>query len=87
MKAAHCLRPRTRLLSAIRAPGKPPPSSMKIIFPILLAAFLAGCAAPPQVRIASSIIGRNVLHQAKDEMFGSGDTQTTGQETDQSTGR
>lgn len=60
---------------------------MKIIFPILLAALLAGCAAPPPVRIASSIIGRNVLHQAKDEMFGSGDTQTTGQETDQSTGR
>lgn len=56
---------------------------MKQIALLLLAVFLAGCAAPPPVRIASSIIGRNVLHQAKDEMFDSDDTQAAGQDSDQ----
>jgi hypothetical protein len=60
---------------------------MKQIALVLLAVFLAGCAAPPPVRIASSIIGRNVLHQAKDEMFDSDDAQSAGQDTAQSSDR
>jgi hypothetical protein len=60
---------------------------MKQIALVLLVVFLAGCAAPPPVRIASSIIGRNVLHQAKDEMFDSDDTQSAGQDTAQSADR
>ena len=43
---------------------------MKYIVLALAAVFLAGCAAaPPPVKIASHLLGRNVLQQAKDEVF------------------
>jgi len=43
---------------------------MKHIALVLAAAFLAGCAAaPPPVKIASKLLGRNVMHEAKDQMF------------------
>ena len=32
--------------------------------------FLAGCAAPPPVKIASKLLGRTVLEQAKDGVSG-----------------
>lgn len=41
---------------------------MKQFAIVLLATFIAGCAAPPPVKIASKLLGRNVLHQAKDEL-------------------
>lgn len=47
---------------------------MKHIPIILALAFLTGCAAPPPVKIASKLIGRNVLHEAKDEVFDSDDS-------------
>jgi len=40
---------------------------MKILIPIITIVALAGCAAPPPVRIASSILGRTVLKDAKQE--------------------
>lgn len=44
-------------------------------------AFIAGCAAaPPPVKIASRLLGRNVLHQAKDQVTGSDETQTVPQQ-------
>jgi len=43
---------------------------MKHITLVLAATFLAGCAAaPPPVKIASKLLGRNVMHEAKDQMF------------------
>ncbi len=49
---------------------------MKYIILAVAAAFLAGCAAaPPPVKIASKLLGRNVLHQAKDEVFNSDNDQ------------
>ena len=43
---------------------------MKHIALVLAAIFLAGCAAaPPPVKIASKLLGRNVMHEAKDQMF------------------
>ena len=43
---------------------------MKYIVLALAAAFLAGCAAaPPPVKVASKLLGRNVMHEAKDQMF------------------
>jgi uncharacterized lipoprotein YajG len=40
---------------------------MKILIPIITIVVLTGCAAPPPVRIASSILGRTVLKDAKQE--------------------
>lgn len=40
---------------------------MKKFIPLLVLVLLAGCAAPPPVRIASSILGRTVGKQLKDE--------------------
>ena len=51
---------------------------MKHIALALATAFLAGCAAPPPVKIASKLIGRNVLHEAKDELSGSSNDQDDG---------
>ena len=34
---------------------------------MLAIAFLAGCAAPPPVKIASHLIGRGLLKKTKDE--------------------
>jgi hypothetical protein len=42
--------------------------------------FLAGCAAPPPVKIASKLLGRTVLQQASDEGRSPETTQTTPQE-------
>lgn len=44
---------------------------MKQLTLAVLAAFLAGCAAPPPVKIASKLLGRNVLQKAKNEAFDS----------------
>jgi len=56
---------------------------MKHIILALAAVFLAGCAAaPPPVKIASKLLGRNVLHEAKDQMFSSDSNQDNGQERD-----
>ena len=44
---------------------------------ILAIAFLAGCAAPPPVKIASHLIGRGLLKKAKDETQTSDTAQTT----------
>ena len=44
---------------------------MKHIILALAAVFLAGCAAPPPVKIASKLLGRNVMSEAKDKVFGS----------------
>jgi hypothetical protein len=48
---------------------------MKHIAIILAATFLTGCAAPPPVKIASKLLGRNVLQQAKNEVFDSDNDQ------------
>jgi hypothetical protein len=40
---------------------------MKPLIPLIALALLAGCAAPPPVRIASSILGRTVGKELKDE--------------------
>jgi len=49
---------------------------MKHIVLALAAVFLAGCAAaPPPVKIASKLLGRNVMSEAKDQMFGSDNDQ------------
>lgn len=49
---------------------------MKHLSLTLAVVFLAGCAAaPPPVKIASHLLGRQVLHQAKDEVFNSDDDQ------------
>lgn len=37
------------------------------IIAMLFVPFLAGCAAPPPVRVASSVLGRTVLKKAKDQ--------------------
>lgn len=43
---------------------------MKYIILALAAAFLVGCAAaPPPVKVASKLLGRNVMHEAKDQVF------------------
>lgn len=56
---------------------------MKYIVLALAAAFLAGCAAaPPPVKVASHLIGRNVLHQAKDQVFDSDSNQVNDQDDD-----
>lgn len=47
---------------------------MKQLTLAVLAAFLAGCAAPPPVKIASKLLGRNVLQKAKNEAFDSDTT-------------
>jgi|SanBayMetagenome_1026888.scaffolds.fasta_scaffold00995_3 hypothetical protein len=53
---------------------------MKYIVLALAAVFLAGCAAaPPPVKIASHLLGRNVLQQAKDEVFNADSNQATSQ--------
>ncbi len=40
---------------------------MKKFAPLIAIALLAGCAAPPPVRIASSVLGRTVGKKLKDE--------------------
>lgn len=40
---------------------------MKPIALILAIAFLTGCAAPPPVKIASKLLGRSLLKNAKNE--------------------
>jgi uncharacterized lipoprotein YajG len=44
---------------------------------MLATAFLAGCAAPPPVKIASPLIGRGLLKKAKDEAQTSDTAQST----------
>ena len=56
---------------------------MKHIALALAAVFLAGCAAaPPPVKIASRLLGRNVLHQAKNELINSDSNQVSDQDND-----
>ena len=56
---------------------------MKHIVLALAAVILAGCAAaPPPVKIASHLIGRNVMHEAKDQMFDSDNNQVNDQDND-----
>ncbi len=56
---------------------------MKHIVLALAAVFLAGCAAaPPPVKIASHLLGRNVLQQAKDEVFNSDNNQDNDRQQD-----
>jgi hypothetical protein len=40
---------------------------MKKIANLVAIALLAGCAAPPPVRIASSVLGRTVFKKAKED--------------------
>jgi NifU-like protein involved in Fe-S cluster formation len=40
---------------------------MRKLLPILAIASIVGCAAPPPVRIASSVLTRTVLKKAKEE--------------------
>jgi len=40
---------------------------MKSLIPILSLVLLAGCAAPPPVRIAGSILGRTVLKKEREQ--------------------
>lgn len=40
---------------------------MKNLAPLIIIALLVGCAAPPPVRIASSILSRTVLKKAKED--------------------
>jgi hypothetical protein len=40
---------------------------MRKLLPILAIALIVGCAAPPPVRIASSVLTRTVLKKAKEE--------------------
>jgi len=40
---------------------------MKKFAPLIAIALLAGCAAPPPVRIASSVLGRTVGKKLKDD--------------------
>ena len=40
---------------------------MKKLIPVISLILLAGCAAPPPVRIASSILGRTVGKKLKDQ--------------------
>jgi hypothetical protein len=42
---------------------------MKQLFLLVLGNFLTGCAAPPPVKIASHLLGRTVLQEARDEMM------------------
>jgi len=57
---------------------------MKHIIFALAAVFLAGCAAaPPPVKIASRLLGRNVLHEAKDQVFDSDSNQASDQDNSQ----
>jgi hypothetical protein len=44
---------------------------------ILAIAFLTGCAAPPPVKIASKLLGKNLLKQATDGGQDSDGTDTT----------
>jgi hypothetical protein len=46
---------------------------------ILAIAFLTGCAAPPPVKIASKLLGRTAVKEARNELTGSDDAQTTDQ--------
>ncbi len=39
---------------------------MKKLAPLITLLFLAGCAAPPPVRIATSVLGRTVLKKERD---------------------
>ena len=56
---------------------------MKYLALALAAAFLGGCAAaPPPVKIASRLLGRNVLHEAKDQVFNSDSNQASDQDND-----
>ena len=52
---------------------------MKKTLILLSIVFLAGCAAPPPVRIASSLLGRGVFQQVKDKVTGSDDAPTADQ--------
>ena len=55
---------------------------MKHIALLVLATFLAGCAAaPPPVKVASKLLGRNVLHEAKDEVFNTDNDQANDQDS------
>lgn len=56
---------------------------MKRIVLALAAVFLAGCAAaPPPVKIASKLLGRNVMSEAKDQLFDSDNDQMNDQDDD-----
>ncbi len=56
---------------------------MKHIVLALAAIFLAGCAAaPPPVKIASRLLGRNVMSEAKDQVFNSDNNQASDQDND-----
>jgi len=46
---------------------------MKKTLILLSIVFLTGCAAPPPVRIASSLLGRTVFQQVKDGVSDSDD--------------
>ena len=43
-------------------------TSIRHIALVVLAAILAGCAAPPPVKFASRLLGHTVMNEAKDEM-------------------
>jgi len=53
---------------------------MKSAALILAIAFITGCAAPPPVKIASKILGRGVVKEAKNELTGSNNAQTIDQQ-------
>jgi len=60
---------------------------MKYLALALAAAFIAGCAAaPPPVKIASRLLGRNVLHEAKDQVLNSDSNQANDQDNDRTQG-
>ncbi len=47
---------------------------------ILAIAFVTGCAAPPPVKIASKLLGRTAVKEARNELTGSDDTRTIDQQ-------
>ena len=53
---------------------------MKKTVLLLSIVFLAGCAAPPPVKVASKLLGRGVFQQVNDETRDNDRTQATAQE-------
>ena len=57
-----------------------PIKSMKKAAFLLSIVFLAGCAAPPPVKIASKLLGRTVFQQVKDQTSDPDETKADNQD-------
>ena len=53
---------------------------MKYAALVIAIAFLTGCAAPPPVKIASKLLGRSVVKEARNELTDSDNTQILDQQ-------